>query len=88
MFRFAGRFLLFHTSGKFLGSVKFENMGSIFKEEKLKLICNSDNVRFFVFEGPARFDEKKKEKEEASESKKKEEKAGQRRAFYIFKLVQ
>ena len=49
-------------------------MENSFKQDQLKLVCLSDNVRYFAFEGPV-FKEKtekknKKDKEAANEEKK------------------
>ena len=62
LLRFSGRFLIFHSNGKYCGQVKFENMEPAFRQEQLKIVCVSDNVRFFVFEGPVFVDKAKKDK--------------------------
>jgi hypothetical protein len=34
--------------------VEFPDMQANFKEERLKLVCVSDNLKYFVFHGPGR----------------------------------
>ena len=60
--RFSGRFLIFHNSGQYMGQVQFEKMEPAFRQEQLKLVCISDNVKYFVFEGPVFVDKEKKDK--------------------------
>ena len=52
--RYSGRFFVFHHKGKFLGQVEFTNMQSNFREERLRMVCLSDNSKYFVFHGPGK----------------------------------
>ena len=60
--RHAGRFFVFHNQGQYLGPVSFEKMEAEFREEKLKIVCVSDSMEYFVFEGPE-FKNRRKNKE-------------------------
>ena len=72
--RFSGRFLIFHNNGTYMGQVVFEKMEPAFKQEQLKIVCISDNMKYFVFEGPVFVDKEKKKKDKKGEEKKGEEK--------------
>ena len=73
MVRFSGRFLIFHNSGQYIGQVVFEKMEPAFKQEQLKMVCISDNMKYFVFEGPTFVEKEKKKKDKKGEETKKEE---------------
>ena len=64
MLRYSGRFLVFHNNGTYLGQVKFEKMESGFRQEQLKMVCMSDNVKYFVFDGPVFTEKVKKPKKD------------------------
>lgn len=68
MVRFNGKFQIFHNSGRYVGQVTFEKMEPAFRQEHLKIVCISDNMKYFVFEGPT-FVEKQKKKVEKDKGK-------------------
>ena len=51
-------------------------MEPAFRQEQLKLVCISDNVKFFVFEGPVFVDKEKKSKNKKGEEPRKTEGVG------------
>ena len=77
-----------------MGQVQFEGMEQNFRQEQLKLICVSDTVKFFVFEGPIFKSKNQKgsakkedDKTELLDGKKEaEEKAKNEKVLYVFKL--
>ena len=71
--RFSGRFLVFHNNGSFMGQVKFDNekLEPAFKQDRLKIVCISDNMKYFVFEGPVFVDKEKKKDKKAEGEKSK-----------------
>ena len=50
--RHSGRFFIFHNNGEYLGQVQFETQYDAFKQERLDIVCVSDSMEYFVFEGP------------------------------------
>ena len=67
MVRFNGKFQVFHNSGRYVGQVTFEKMEPAFRQEHLKIVCMSDNMKYFVFEGPTFVDKQKKKAEKGKD---------------------
>ena len=63
-------------------------MGDSFKQEKLDMVCFSDSMEYFVFEGPEFIEKDKRSKDKKAnkqEKQKVKDKKGQK-VFYVFKL--
>ena len=83
--RYSGRFFVFHNKGQFLGQVLFDRMDNSFQQEKLQIVCISDSMEYFVFEGPE-FTEKQDKKSKDKKRKTKMTKVKSQQMFYVFRL--
>ena len=71
--RHSGRFFVFHHDGRYCGQAPFAHMEPAFRQEQLDIVCISDTMKYFAFEGPNFAARERKEKKGHKKGGKKEE---------------